>query len=338
MSRAIPLLVLSSMLLFVTVVPVLAQHVDLDACAGGKYETTVSVPCNTTYTLTIHVSKYSSMIVRIAPSPMPGGSLEIWIVDPRGTTKVHDKTTQEWKESISIDLAGDWKILLRPICPRGLASIEVGISIQGMGGAVPTTQPATTHAPPPPAGPSFPTWLLLAVGGGVAAIAVGVAVFLMLSRRKPTPPPQPVQPQPTTPTAPTTGAVATATAPTPASTETEATQVIGTEQMQTMVMLASLVLPDGRSIPITSHKQIFGRKDFEPYLPRDVLRFISRTHFAIYYVPGQGFFIEDLGSANGTFVNGQDIRGRGRVPLHEGDKINVAGVIELVFKPMPSAG
>uniref|UniRef100_A0A7C5YZU0 FHA domain-containing protein n=1 Tax=Ignisphaera aggregans TaxID=334771 RepID=A0A7C5YZU0_9CREN len=96
-------------------------------------------------------------------------------------------------------------------------------------------------------------------------------------------------------------------------------------------MFASLELPDGRVIAITSPRQIFGRADFERYLSPEVLSYISRRHFMITLEPG-GFFIEDLGSANGTTVNDTDIRGKGKVLLKPGDVIGVGGVVKLRFR------
>jgi hypothetical protein len=95
--------------------------------------------------------------------------------------------------------------------------------------------------------------------------------------------------------------------------------------------IAFLVLPNGYTIPIAESNVEFGRDHFKPYLPPDTVKFISVRHFRIYYVGGQ-WYIEDLGSTNGTLLNGQEIRGRGPVPLKPGDVISPAGVIKLVFK------
>jgi phosphoserine phosphatase RsbU/P len=53
---------------------------------------------------------------------------------------------------------------------------------------------------------------------------------------------------------------------------------------------------------------------------------LSRTHARIGRVaaPGRGFEIEDLGSRNGTFVNGKQVRSA--VALHDGDEIRVGDV------------
>ena len=96
--------------------------------------------------------------------------------------------------------------------------------------------------------------------------------------------------------------------------------------------LAFLELPSGSSMPITESSAEFGRDDFKPYLPPETVQFISARHFRIYYAGGQ-WYIEDLGSTNGTLLNGQQIKGKGPLPLKPGDVISPAGVIKLVFKP-----
>lgn len=57
-------------------------------------------------------------------------------------------------------------------------------------------------------------------------------------------------------------------------------------------------------------------------------RLISRQHAAIRH-DGQGFVVEDLGSHNGTTVNGQPIDGVW--PLRDGDQIELGGMGRLTF-------
>lgn len=71
----------------------------------------------------------------------------------------------------------------------------------------------------------------------------------------------------------------------------------------------------------------YGRQDF---LDLDAAEYISRQHFALKY-DGDVLYIADLGSRNGTKVNGVDIRGKGWVPLKLGDVVDVANVITLVL-------
>lgn len=96
--------------------------------------------------------------------------------------------------------------------------------------------------------------------------------------------------------------------------------------------LAYLVLHTGGYIPIYTYERVFGRRDFSAMLPPDSARYISTRHFRIFYAGGQ-WYIEDLGSTNGTFVDGADIRGRGPVPLRPGAVISLAGVVNIAFSP-----
>jgi hypothetical protein len=76
--------------------------------------------------------------------------------------------------------------------------------------------------------------------------------------------------------------------------------------------------------------RVFGREDFARYLSEDEYKYISRQHFAITRV-GSDFFIEDLKSANGTKLNGKEIKGLGKQPLKPGDVIRVADTIDIQF-------
>jgi hypothetical protein len=55
---------------------------------------------------------------------------------------------------------------------------------------------------------------------------------------------------------------------------------------------------------------------------------MSRRHAQIVQ-KGEGFTVEDLGSTNGTFVNGQ--RCMGSTPLHHGDRIEFGDTVSLIF-------
>ena len=91
-------------------------------------------------------------------------------------------------------------------------------------------------------------------------------------------------------------------------------------------------------IPISSLPQTFGRSDFVGVVPEEILRTISRRHFTIGYDYAQGtFVIWDEGSTNGTYLNGVDIRGKGRQPLKDGDIISPANAINLRFSTTRAA-
>jgi pSer/pThr/pTyr-binding forkhead associated (FHA) protein len=63
---------------------------------------------------------------------------------------------------------------------------------------------------------------------------------------------------------------------------------------------------------------------------------ISRRHARISRSPEGGFVIEDLGSTNGTFVNGEQIAAPRR--LAEGDRVEVGGTTLVVHAEAAPAG
>ena len=105
---------------------------------------------------------------------------------------------------------------------------------------------------------------------------------------------------------------------------------------ETVITLAKLVAPNGKVIPIVSTRQAFGREDFQDVVPPESLKLISRRskpQFEIYFDPNtKQFYIVDNNSANGTYLNGVNIRGKGPQPLKNGDRISPAGVVELIFQ------
>ena len=56
--------------------------------------------------------------------------------------------------------------------------------------------------------------------------------------------------------------------------------------------------------------------------------YMSTKHARFLYKDGK-YFIEDLGSTNGTFVNGRQVKGAA-MPLKDGDKIHV-GQVDFLF-------
>lgn len=93
---------------------------------------------------------------------------------------------------------------------------------------------------------------------------------------------------------------------------------------------AALELPGGLEIRIAGDTQAVGRIDLARCLEIDQLGLISRQHFRITFREDQ-FFIEDLGSAGGTRLNGADIRESGAVSLKDDDLIEPASAVKLRF-------
>jgi pSer/pThr/pTyr-binding forkhead associated (FHA) protein len=91
-----------------------------------------------------------------------------------------------------------------------------------------------------------------------------------------------------------------------------------------------LVLPDGAEIAVQSRKSI-GRLDLEKYAASAEKLWMSRYHFEIFEENG-ATFIQDDKSANGTKLNGTEIRQLGRQQLKNGDEIIVGDAVKVVFK------
>ncbi len=82
--------------------------------------------------------------------------------------------------------------------------------------------------------------------------------------------------------------------------------------------------------PLTKSTTIIGRTQENDIAVADPE--VSRQHAQIIRHEG-GFSIEDLGSTNGTFVNG--LRASGMAPLNHGDTIELGEAIELTFLSQP---
>ncbi len=93
---------------------------------------------------------------------------------------------------------------------------------------------------------------------------------------------------------------------------------------------AKLTLPDGLEVRITAGSQVIGRAELARALGLDELNLISRKQFLVTCQDGK-YFIEDAGSANGTKLNNEDIKGKGIIALKDGDIIDAAGAISLKF-------
>jgi DNA-binding response OmpR family regulator len=98
----------------------------------------------------------------------------------------------------------------------------------------------------------------------------------------------------------------------------------------TMSISAALLIqqPDGsiREVPLRADRTLLGRA-----AECDIViegRLVSRQHAAIGRV-GAAYILEDLGSHNGTCVNGQPLNGP--LALRDGDRIELGGVGRVTF-------
>lgn len=74
-----------------------------------------------------------------------------------------------------------------------------------------------------------------------------------------------------------------------------------------------------------------GREDFRFIFPESVLSYISRRHFKFTEENGE-VCIEDIGSANGTLLNGREIRGGGLFAIKKGDNIDLGGRLRVTVE------
>ena len=105
--------------------------------------------------------------------------------------------------------------------------------------------------------------------------------------------------------------------------------------------LAHLRLPDNSVIQLDKQQKALGRLELlnciKSIQGADPMT-ISRQHFTIHY-ENDKYFIEDgtttvqeKASINHTYLNGADITSKGKQELKDGDTIDVANTIKVVFK------
>ena len=80
----------------------------------------------------------------------------------------------------------------------------------------------------------------------------------------------------------------------------------------------------GSAVPL--QKELVVGRDATCNLQPDDLE-VSRRHCTFSF-DGKGVVLTDLGSANGTFLNGQEVHGA--VPVKDGDQVKIGGSVYLV--------
>jgi pSer/pThr/pTyr-binding forkhead associated (FHA) protein len=96
--------------------------------------------------------------------------------------------------------------------------------------------------------------------------------------------------------------------------------------------MAQLLVPNGLSFAIEGKKTLVGRSPQSQIVLS--MPEISRRHCEI-TEDDQGFWVEDIGSRNGTFVNGRRIEKRTKI--NDGDRIGIAG-LEVLFSDSKDTG
>ena len=91
-------------------------------------------------------------------------------------------------------------------------------------------------------------------------------------------------------------------------------------------------MPEQREFPLLSPTATVGRESINEIVFDDAE--ISRRHVRVTQLAGR-YIIEDLGSTNGTFLNGRRIEAP--APLSNGDVIDLGGSIRLTYLGPPGA-
>ena len=115
----------------------------------------------------------------------------------------------------------------------------------------------------------------------------------------------------------------------------ESTQQAEDEDLQALLGFRPyVVLPERGAYALKRTRTVMGR-EFGDILLREDLN-VSRIHMAL-IAEGRNLFLEDLGSSNGTFLNGTRIQPQKRYPLSNGDTIQLGdSKIKVEFKGVKS--
>lgn len=98
---------------------------------------------------------------------------------------------------------------------------------------------------------------------------------------------------------------------------------------------ASILIPGRPEIVLNESPVFVERSSFDQTLPKDVLMSISRQHIRITYEKGiyyvQDYGRDGTGSTNHTRLNNIDIHHKGKLPLKDGDKLELSRQVELTL-------
>ena len=102
-----------------------------------------------------------------------------------------------------------------------------------------------------------------------------------------------------------------------------------------------LELPNNTTIQIDAQAKVLGRNELLSYLSSlqgvDPM-VVSRQQFTIlqendkYYIEDGNTLVQDKASTNHTYLNGEDITGKGKKELNNGAVIDLANTVKLTFK------
>jgi len=102
-----------------------------------------------------------------------------------------------------------------------------------------------------------------------------------------------------------------------------------------------LELPDNSIIQIDDAAKVLGRSEMLNYLGTlqgiDPMN-VSRQHFTVfqendrYFIEDGDTVVQDKPSTNHTYLNGEDITGKGKKELNDGAIIDLANIVKLTFR------
>jgi len=147
-----------------------------------------------------------------------------------------------------------------------------------------------------------------------------------LEEPQPPPTPEPQQPPTPEPQQP----------PTPEPPQTTPHDIEELSKTSDTSKTGNLLFPDDYKIEIDESQRLVGRADLIKFSDADP-KLISRGHFtvyeenAIYYINDGNTTVQEKPSKHHTFLNEEDITGKGKVELSDGDIIKVSEV-QITFK------
>ena len=98
--------------------------------------------------------------------------------------------------------------------------------------------------------------------------------------------------------------------------------------------MAKFVLKENQEFIIKEFERVFGREDFIGVTGPDDLLYIGKEHFKI-TKKGDSYYIEDLNTKNGTQINGEEIKGKGKVRLNDEDQISLSNSFKILYNDIP---
>jgi len=105
-----------------------------------------------------------------------------------------------------------------------------------------------------------------------------------------------------------------------------------TESLEPTLKKGKLVFPDDSEIEIDESQRLLGRADLKNFLDSDSNE-ISRGHFTVFeendkcYLEDGSTNVQYKASENHTILNEEDITGKGKIELNDGDTIKVSDVV-----------